>query len=118
VFYLDQTVDPRELVARLRKLADVLKGMDPKQFRQMMVWLMAWGPFRLPHKDRVNVQAVAAGRTWPSGLPVEERLRPLRKKYVSGRAVFVSDYLGHLEGIGQLEPSGSVATESSSIYQG
>ncbi|GBF33249.1 hypothetical protein DCCM_2348 [Desulfocucumis palustris] len=39
VFYLDQTVNTRELVARLRKLADVLKDMDPEQFRQVMVWL-------------------------------------------------------------------------------
>ena len=39
VFYLDQTVDPRELVGRIRKLADVLKGMDPGEFRQVMVWL-------------------------------------------------------------------------------
>jgi len=39
VFYLDQTVDPRELVARLRKLAGVLKEMDPDQFRQVIVWL-------------------------------------------------------------------------------
>ncbi|WP_231702693.1 Rpn family recombination-promoting nuclease/putative transposase, partial [Desulfocucumis palustris] len=39
VFYLDQTVDPRELVVRTRKLADVLKGMDPEDFRQVMVWL-------------------------------------------------------------------------------
>jgi predicted transposase/invertase (TIGR01784 family) len=39
VFYLDQTVDPGELVARIRKLADVLKGMEPEEFRQVMVWL-------------------------------------------------------------------------------
>lgn len=39
VFYLDQTVDPRELVARLSKLADVLKEMDLEQFQQVMVWL-------------------------------------------------------------------------------
>ena len=39
VFYLDQTVDPRELVGRIRKLADVLKGMDPEEFRQVIVWL-------------------------------------------------------------------------------
>ena len=39
VFYLNQTVDPRELVARLRKLVGVLEGMTPEQFRQVTVWL-------------------------------------------------------------------------------
>jgi predicted transposase/invertase (TIGR01784 family) len=39
VFYLDQTVEPRELVARLKKLAHVMKEMEPEQFRQIIVWL-------------------------------------------------------------------------------
>ncbi|TYO95508.1 Rpn family recombination-promoting nuclease/putative transposase [Desulfallas thermosapovorans] len=39
VFYLDQTVDPSELVDRLKKLAGVMKEMDPEQFRQIIVWL-------------------------------------------------------------------------------
>ena len=39
VFYLDQTVDPGELVARIRKLAYVLKGMSREEFRQVIVWL-------------------------------------------------------------------------------
>lgn len=39
VFYLDQTMDPWELVIRFRKLADVLKVMTPEQFRQVTVWL-------------------------------------------------------------------------------
>jgi hypothetical protein len=62
VFYLDQTVDPKELVARLRKLASVLKGMAPEQFRQVMVWLKNVIKRKLPKPLQKEVDRVLG--TW------------------------------------------------------
>uniref|UniRef100_UPI003898F5AB hypothetical protein n=1 Tax=Desulfofundulus luciae TaxID=74702 RepID=UPI003898F5AB len=58
VFYLDQTVDPLELVVRLRKLAGVLKGMTPEQFRQVTVWLKNVIKRKLPVHLREEVERV------------------------------------------------------------
>jgi len=58
VFYLDQTVDSLELVVRLRKLAGVLKGMTPEQFRQVTVWLKNVIKRKLPVHLREEVERV------------------------------------------------------------
>ncbi|MDQ0285392.1 hypothetical protein J2Z49_000493 [Desulfofundulus luciae] len=58
MFYLDQTVDPLELVVRLRKLAGVLKGMTPEQFRQVTVWLKNVIKRKLPVHLREEVERV------------------------------------------------------------
>jgi predicted transposase/invertase (TIGR01784 family) len=39
VFYLEQAPGALELTARLKKLAEVLEGMTPEQFRQIAAWL-------------------------------------------------------------------------------
>ena len=58
VFYLDQTVDPRELIGRLRDLAGVLKGMTPEQFRQVTVWLRNVIKRKLPEPLQKDVDRV------------------------------------------------------------
>jgi predicted transposase/invertase (TIGR01784 family) len=39
VFYLEQAPGALELTSRLKKLAEVLEGMTPEQFRQIAAWL-------------------------------------------------------------------------------
>jgi len=58
VFYLDQTVEPRELVARFRSLAGVLEGMTPEQFRQVTTWLRNVMERKLPGPLREEVDRV------------------------------------------------------------
>jgi len=58
VFYLDQTVAPMELAGRLRKLASVLEGMTPEQFRQVTVWLRNVIRRKLPGPLREEVDRV------------------------------------------------------------
>ncbi|MEW6066088.1 MAG: Rpn family recombination-promoting nuclease/putative transposase [Bacillota bacterium] len=58
VFYLDQTVDPLELAPRLRKLAGVLEGMTPEQFRQVTVWLKNVIKRKLPGPLQEEVERV------------------------------------------------------------
>ncbi|WP_245561231.1 Rpn family recombination-promoting nuclease/putative transposase [Desulfoscipio gibsoniae] len=58
VFYLDQTVDPRELVSRLRNLADVLKEMDQEQFRQITVWLRNVIKRKLPGSLQKEIERI------------------------------------------------------------
>lgn len=58
VFYLDQIVDPLELAPRLRKLAGVLEGMTPEQFRQVTVWLKNVIKRKLPGPLQEEVERV------------------------------------------------------------
>ncbi len=58
VFYLEQIAEPPDLVGRLRQLADVLAGMTPEQFRQVMVWLKNVGERKLPEPLRAEVDRV------------------------------------------------------------
>jgi len=39
IFVLDQTMDYKELIRRLRKLIDVLKNMNWKEYKQITTWL-------------------------------------------------------------------------------
>jgi hypothetical protein len=58
VFYLEQTADPPDLAGRLRKLAGVLSGMTPEQFRQVTVWLKNVSERKLPEPLRAEVDLV------------------------------------------------------------
>ncbi len=58
VFYLEQTADPPDLAERLRKLAGVLAGLTPEQFRQVTIWLKSVSERKLPEPLRAEVDRV------------------------------------------------------------
>lgn len=113
VFYLDQTFSPGELVERLKKLAGVMKEMDPEQFRQVIIWLRNVIKRKLPEPLQNEIDRVLDETALPE---VEKMITNIERALDEMRKQALLQ--GKMEGKAEGKAEGKVETAKVALMEG
>lgn len=118
IFYLDQTIDKKVLMLRLKKLINVLKGMKQEQFRQIKVWLKNVIRHRLPEVLQKEIDhALDEANHWEVEKMITNIERALDKaqKAAEARGKLIGETIGEARGEARGEAKGEARGEARGI---